>query len=697
MTLRRFCLALAAAALLVSPTIFAQTPGFTIEQVMSAPFPTDLTAAPKGGRYVWVQDDRGMRNLWVAEAPAYQGRPITRYAADDGQEIGELAFTPDGSAVVYVRGGGPNRAGEIPNPTSDPAGAEQAVWIVPVAGGEPRLLGQGSGPAVSPKGDQVAFVRRGQVMAAPLAGDGKAVELFKARGSEGSLRWSPDGARLAFTSRRGDHGFVGVCDLAAKTVQYLDPSVDRDMAPVWSPDGRSIAFIRIPVNKSALPFIPEREGEPWSIRLVDLATGAARQVWRAGPGPGSVFHGVVMENALLWADGNRLVFPWERTGWVHLYAVPAAGGPAVELTPGDFEVEHVTLAPGGREILYSSNQGDIDRRHLWRVRAAGGAPAPVTTGTGLEWSPAVAGDGSVAFLASDARTPAHAEIAAGGAARRFLTSSIPADFPSQQLVEPQQVVFSASDGMRIHGQLFVPRDLEAGERRPALLFFHGGSRRQMLLGWHYMYYYHNAYAMNQYLASRGYIVLSVNYRSGIGYGLNFREAIDYGAHGASEYNDVMGAGLYLRDRPDVDPDRIGLWGGSYGGYLTAMGLARSSNLFKAGVDFHGVHDWNVVIRNFAQGYDAAARQDVARLAFESSPMASIATWRSPVLLIQGDDDRNVPFSETVDLAEALRKQGVTFEQLVFPDEVHDFLLHRNWVRAYEAEADFFHRMLGGGR
>jgi dipeptidyl aminopeptidase/acylaminoacyl peptidase len=250
--------------------------------------------------------------------------------------------------------------------------------------------------------------------------------------------------------------------------------------------------------------------------------------------------------------------------------------------------------------------------------------------------------------------------------------------------------------MRIHGQLFLPRDLKPGERRPALLFFHGGSRRQMLLGWHYMYYYHNAYAQNQYLASKGYLVLSVNYRSGIGYGMEFREALNYGAHGASEYNDVVGAGLYLRSRPDVDPDRIGLWGGSYGGYLTALGLARSSDLFKAGVDFHGVHDWNVVIRNFAPGYDAQAREDVARLAFQSSPMASISTWRSPVLLIHGDDDRNVPFSETVDVVEALRGQGVTFEELIFPDEVHDFLLHRDWVRAYAASADFLDRKLKSG-
>jgi dipeptidyl aminopeptidase/acylaminoacyl peptidase len=216
----------------------------------------------------------------------------------------------------------------------------------------------------------------------------------------------------------------------------------------------------------------------------------------------------------------------------------------------------------------------------------------------------------------------------------------------------------------------------------------------MLLGWHYMYYYHNSYAMNQYLASRGYVVLSVNYRSGIGYGLDFREALDYGANGGSEFRDVVGAGLYLRGRDDVDPDRIALWGGSYGGYLTALGLARASDLFAAGVDIHGVHDWNVVIRNFVPSYQAEQHAEVARRAFESSPMASIASWRSPVLLIHGDDDRNVPFSESVDLAEALAKHGVEHEELVFPDEIHDFLLYKNWLAAYEAAAAFLDRKLG---
>ncbi|MDQ6894715.1 MAG: prolyl oligopeptidase family serine peptidase [Acidobacteriota bacterium] len=175
--------------------------------------------------------------------------------------------------------------------------------------------------------------------------------------------------------------------------------------------------------------------------------------------------------------------------------------------------------------------------------------------------------------------------------------------------------------------------------------------------------------------------------------MEFREAVDYGATGASEYQDVVGAGLYLRARSDVDPARIGLWGGSYGGYLTALGLARASNLFAAGVDFHGVHDWNGVIRNFEPSYDPAKSAEIARVAFDSSPLAFVATWRSPVLLIHGDDDRNVPFAESVALAEALRARGVEVEQLVFPDEVHDFLRHESWIRAYRAAGEFLERRL----
>ncbi|HUJ50133.1 MAG TPA: prolyl oligopeptidase family serine peptidase, partial [Bryobacteraceae bacterium] len=453
---------------------------------------------------------------------------------------------------------------------------------------------------------------------------------------------------------------------------------------------------RVAASTRAFSFGPVRTAQPWSIHLADAASGKGRRLWRASEGPGSAFHAMVADNQLLWGAGDRLVFPWEKTGWIHLYSISPHDDTPTPLNPnGEFEIEDVSLSADRRTVLFSSNQNDIDRRHLWRVSVTGENLTELTPGESLEWSPVETSDGhAVAMLHSDVRNPARAAIKIDGESiRDTAPDSIPADFPASALVAPQQVIFSSTDGLSIHGQIFLPPDLAPGDKRPALIFFHGGSRRQMLLGWHYMDYYNNAYAMNQYLASRGFIVLAVNYRSGIGYGLDFREAVNYGATGASEFNDVMGAGLYLRNRPDVDPKRIGVWGGSYGGYLTALALARASDLFAVGVDFHGVHDWNDVIQNFVPAYDPGKDADAARIAFESSPMSSISTWRSPVLLIHGDDDRNVPFHETVRLAEALRKQHVEMEELIFPDEIHGFLTEKRWLDAYHATADFLSKHL----
>ena len=655
---------------------------FTLEQAVSAPFPTAPVAAPAGAKVAWVFNEAGARNVWIAEAPAWRGRRLTAYHADDGQEIGELYWSPDAMYLVYVRGESAGARGEYPNPTSDPKGVRQLVYAISAAGGEPREIGEGHDPAVSR--DRVYFVRAGQIWSAPLAGGEKAAQLIHARGQAAGLKLSPDGARLAFVSARTDHAFIGVNDLAAASLRFMDPSVDRDTEPAWSPDSRQLAFIRLPAGRQR--WGPHRTAEtPWSIRVADAATGEGREVWRAESGPGSVFRTLGSSENLYWTAGGRLVFPWERDGWLHLFSVPSTGARAQLLTPGAFEVEHAALAPGGQAVVYSSNQDDIDRRHIWRAGVAGGAaPVALTSGKGVECEPAVAGDGTVVFLRSDARTPLRPAVLAAGQARDLAPESLPAGFPAGAMVEPEQVIFPSTDGLTIHGQLFRPR-AGGGAKSPALIFFHGGSRRQMLLGWHYMYYYSNAYAMNQYLAGRGYVVLSVNYRSGIGYGLDFREATNYGATGASEYNDVMAAGLYLRSRADVDASRIGLWGGSYGGYLTALGLARASSQFAAGVDFHGVHDWSTELSGLTP--------EEARVAFESSPMASAKQWRSPVLLIHADDDRNVKFSQTVELVEALRRQKVDFEQLIVPDEIHDFLRHATWLLAYHAEAEFFDRKL----
>lgn len=675
-------------AFLLAPALLA-APAFTIDQVLSAPFPDDLVASPKGDAVAWVANAAGVRNIQVARAPSWAARQITTFRADDGQEIGEIAWRPDGSGLVFTRGDDPNARGESPNPRSNPAGARQEIWIAYLAGTSAKVA-DGHSAAVSPDGSTLAWIRNGQVWSMPFKGS--PTQLIHARGSAKDLRWAPDGSRLAFVSDRGDHTFIAVYDVHAKSLRFLDPSVDSDQSPEWSPDGKQIAFIRLPASPTAFEFGPKRTGPPWSIRVADPASGKGKEVWRAREGQGSVFWPMVAENQLLWMANDSLVFPWERENWLHLYALSLHGGSARLLTPGEFEIEYAAPARDRKSVIFSSNQDDADRRHLWRAAIDSGAPQRLTSGTGIEWSPAPLSSGAVALLHSDAKMPGRPALLETGAVRDLAPNEVPNEFPATSLIDPQPVIVTSRDGLRIQGQLFLPPN-GSPAKHPAVVFFHGGSRRQMLLGWHYMLYYNQTYAFNQYLASRGYVVLSINYRSGTGYGEEFREAPNFGPTGASEFNDVLGAADFLRGRADVDAARIGVWGGSYGGYLTALALARASDVFAAGVDLHGVHDWNLEITKAAPARDAEKRKQIERLAFESSPMASVTAWRSPVLLIQGDDDRTVAFAQMVQLVEALRHQGTPFEQLVFPDEVHDFLLHEDWLRAFHAADEFLARNL----
>ncbi len=678
--------------LLAGAAAAAQAP-FTMADALSAPFPTSLVAAPDGSRVAWVFDERGARNVWTAEAPDFSGQRRTSFEGDAGTTISALAFSRDGRRLAFIRGDGPNRAGELPNPTHDPGGVERALWILDGDAAPRRLTEPASAPLFTAAGDAVLFLRGGKVHRIGLEPDAEPEQLIDGRGSFGSLRLSPDGDRLALVSSRGAHSFVGVYDFEAESLHYLDPAVDRDGSPAFSPDGSAVAFLRQPPVLEPYLFVPRREGPPWSIRVVELGEngpGKAREIFRAAPGPGSVFSGTASADQLFWTADERVLFPWEQSGYRHFYAVNASGGDPEALASGAFEVEYA-VSDGAGGLIAATNQGDIDRRHLWRL-APGVAPEALTSGRGIETLP-VAVAGGAAWLGGDGRRPLQPIVRVGdGPERPMAPEAFPADFPLDHMVEPEAVVFHAADGMEIHGQLFRPPG-GAAEPGPGVLFLHGGSRRQMLLGWHYMGYYSNCYAFHQYLANQGFTVLSVNFRSGTGYGMEFREALNYGASGAAEHQDVLGAGRFLADLPGVDPERIGLWGGSYGGYLTAMGLSRASDLFAAGVDIHGVHDWNRTIQGFLPSYEPENFPEQARLAFESSPLASVDGWRSPVLLIHGDDDRNVPFNETVELVEELRKRGVEHELLVFPDEVHGFLRRASWVELFERSADFLSRHL----
>ena len=721
-TLPRACVTVLLAALVVADADAQSKP--TIEQFMSPASPLDLVAAKKADRLAWMAYDRGLRNVYTAAAPDFRPVRLTRFLEDNGVDISDVAVSDNGAVVVFVRGSAPNRDGWVANPSHDPEGPRREIWAVRTAPGSAAFrIAEGGAPELSPDGRFVLYVRDGQIFRARVSQAPQVTEADKGEkpfitswGVNGSPRWSPDGSRIAFVSTRTNHSFIGLYDVATRSVTYVSPSVDFDALPTWSPDGRQIAFTRRP----GLPFgrqgqlgagaaslgnpagpagrggspgvcagqggeggrgggrfggVPDtanpvdrlfpglcratfRGGYTLSIMVADIPKGTmshveesampAREVWHNEPND-LVFNNV---NRLFWGEGH-LVFPLSPASdeWDRYWSVKLDGTTdrPILLTTTDGLIEDATsatLSPDGKTLYYCTNANDIERRDIWAVPVAGGTPWQVTSGDGIETYPQPLGSGrQVGVLYFDAKQPASVGLvpAAGGKARVIFPTQ-PRDFPAEAHVVPEVVRFRAPDGLEVPNQLFLPADLKPGERRPALIFVHGGPVRQMLPGYHYMQFYHWAYAYNQWLASQGYVVLSVNYRSGVGYGRSFRQAPNTGRNGNAEYQDVLAAGKYLQSRPDVDPARVGIWGLSYGGVLTSQALARNSDIFVAGADLAGVHLWGSSL-------------DTAAVSYRSSAIAAIDTWKSPVLLIHGDDDRNVSFIESINLITALRKRN----------------------------------------
>ncbi len=459
---------------------------------------------------------------------------LTAFAEDDGQQLYDLALSRDGTGLAFVRGGDPDsRDDAVPNATAEAAPTRQQVFVAATGGGEPAAVGEGHSPVFSPDGSRLAFTRRGEIWLWQRGGEAR--RLASAGGEIRRLQWSPDGRLLLFVSHRGDYSFVALLDPAESRVRFLDPGFGFSVEPVFSPDGRQVAYIR---HFDAPAGAGPDSGPYWSIRVADVATGAARELWAAPPGLGGRYY-ESRGRDLFWSRDDQLVFPWERSGWLHPYALDAArGGAPRDLTPGAFEVEMFLLGADGRSLIWAGNEGDLNRRHIWRRPLAAGKAVRVTTGSGIETAPVLGGT-ALAVIASDVVRPAHVALVDGR-----LRPAKPAAAASG-FVAPEPVRFRAADGVEVHGQLFRAR---GPGRHPAIVYVHGGPRRQMLLGFHPSHYYSNAYVMNQHLAARGYHVLAVNYRSGTGYGTAFRDAPGLGRAGASEYRDVLAAGRWLAAR-----------------------------------------------------------------------------------------------------------------------------------------------------
>ncbi len=667
------------------------------------------------------------RSVWAAKT---DGTGAWRLASIENTEIatggrgggrgGSPTLSPDGKYVVFARDGQLYRA-----KTSRPVTSAMDTAGVPFI----KEWGRQSDPVWSPDGAKLAFVsaRENHAFIAVYDVKTRRVDfLAPSTDMDGGPVWSPDSKRIAFIRRPGTP-FGQQVAANAPNGQAAAPApggggggrrggrggggggaggADMPAGPSGCPVGGGGAGGRggaaagfnnggrgaeadtghvDGLCRAAFP-----GGYTISFMIADVATGKAKEFWHNQPND-RTFNGI---NSFQWAD-DHVVFTAQRPNdeWDRYFSVsidsPQPEPVLLTTTDGlindsvaDRTFVTTAFSKDGKTFYYCTNAKDIEKRHIWAVPTSGGTPVQISTDDGVEVSPTPLASGKqMAVLYFNAAQPASIGIVpSAGGSTKVVFPTLMKDFPQAAHVTPEIVLTKAADGLEIHNQLFLPKDLKPGEKRPAIVFVHGGPSREMLPAYHYMQFYHWAYAYNQWLASQGYVVMSINYRSGIGYGRSFQRAANTEGRGNSEYQDVVAGAKYLQSRPDVDPNRVGIWGLSYGGLLTAEALARNSDIFVAGVDLAGVHIYGNA-------------QDTTSLAFRSSAVGAINGWKSPVFLEQGDDDRNVDFAQMVGLVDLLRARGVYYELTVIPDDVHESLIHSRWIDIFSRSSDFLHRFV----
>lgn len=662
---------------------------FTLDQIYGTPFVADLVASPKTLDIVISVNNKGARNLYLLTAPSYQLKQLTKFNKDEGQEISSLKISDDGTWAVFVRGGdhGANSPARPINPTSSINKGSIALYSVNLKTGAVNLLDDGDFPEIHPNAKQVTYINDGKIKIAALDATVKPRQLFFDNGLSRAFKWSPDGKKMVFASRRTTHSFIGIYEEGSPLIKWVSPSYHKDDYPVWSPDGKQIAFVRQDGTSMGKDSTNIKIQSKWQAIVYNLETRQTEEVYRS-----SASARVAAPKNLTWPNANNITFLSYEDGWPQLYAINPVNKTTKQLTKGKFAVDNVAYSSNGNLVAFCANyhtkDEDIDRKQLGVIDLNKGEVKFITKGDNIVSAPSfVNGDKTIALLSSTAKRPilpATIEVS-GKADLKVLGASLLGSFKYDDLIVPEHIRYNAPDGLQVYGQVFKPKNMKG--KAPAIVYIHGGPRRQMYLGWNHLDYYFYDYAFNQYLASQGYVVLSINYRSGTGYGYAFQNAPRTGKNGNSEYQDILAGAQWLAQQDFVIADKIGVYGGSYGGYLTAMALAKNSDVFKVGVDIHGVH-----MRIKEPGAPSSLSKSELT-ALQSSPSYWVDGWKSPVLLIHGGDDQNVPFQHSIDLYNRLKSRNVEVETMIVPDDTHHWMVFGNLLNVKKATFNFLNKHL----
>jgi dipeptidyl aminopeptidase/acylaminoacyl peptidase len=448
---------------------------------------------------------------------------------------------------------------------------------------------------------------------------------------------------------------------------------ERDLQlfnPQWSEDGKNaVAFARSADNK-----------DRWAL-LIDPANGKAKvldhhhdDAWVGGPGAFT----------LGWlGDDKTVYFQSERDGWSHLYTVSIDGGAPKQLTSGKFEVSDVDLSEDKTKFYFVSSEGDLGQRHLYSMPVTGGARVRVTTMPGNNQATISPDETTLAIVRSYSNRPPELYIApnkpnvSAPEIKQVTTSPID-EFFSYNWIDPPTVTFKARDGAEVPARLYKPAKWQKGG--PAVLFVHGAGYLQNVHKWWSNYY--REYMFHHLLMERGYIVMDVDYRASAGYGRDWRTGI-YRHMGGKDLSDHVDAVKYLVAEHGIDPKRVGVYGGSYGGFIALMAMFTESDVFAAGAALRPVTDW----AHYNHGYTSNilnTPQSDAEAYKRSSPIYFAEGLKGALLICHGMVDVNVHFQDTVRLVERLielRKEN--WELAVYPVEDHGFARAASWADEYK--------------
>ncbi|HEU4559621.1 MAG TPA: prolyl oligopeptidase family serine peptidase [Longimicrobium sp.] len=477
---------------------------------------------------------------------------------------------------------------------------------------------------------------------------------------------------------------TAIVELATGTVKWIEPEAKERRLTVnaigWAPRSDRALLIGVPFNfKDRWIYVAGPDGKTVTVdHLHDDA-------WVGGPG----------FSAAGWLPDERLWFVSERTGWAHVYTASPTGGDARPVTSGRWEVRDVQPSRDGRTFYLATSETHPGEQNLYAVPVDGGTRTRLTTAQG--WSEGqVSPDGRwIALLHSKADAPPELFLMPNraGAEPRQVTASTTAEFRSGPWIKPQVVEIPTRDGQTVYARIYRPRDLGAQPHGGGVLFVHGaGYLQNAHRGWST---YFREYMFNHLLASRGYTVLDVDYRASAGYGAAWRTGI-YRHMGGKDLDDHVDAARWMIANEGVDAKRVGLYGGSYGGFITLMGLFTQPEVFRSGAALRSVTDWSHYNHPYTSRILNLPHEDT--LAYRrSSPIFFAEGLKGDLLMAHGMVDVNVHYQDIVRLTQRLIELGKTnWELASYPVEDHAFTRPESWTDEYRRILELFERTLRPG-